>query len=231
MKGGIFVYLAHFRADLPAEHTIQQHSQQTANLCRQFAIPELADMMYVMGLLYDVGKYQPSFQQKVRGAHWMVEHAVCGAKVVQKRYQSVVRLLLQYCICGHHTGIPDGGYETDTEEISSLRGRIQRKTEDFRAYEKEINIQKLDEAEILTFLLQNCGDNWGLFVDKFVFFTRYCFSCLVDADGLDTSRFYGKDMLETLPADFAVCLERVHAAQTVFSCQTKEETYWKCLQG
>ena len=224
------MYLAHFRADLPAEHTIQQHSQKTANLCRQFAIPELADMMYMMGLLHDVGKYQPSFQKKVRGAHRMVEHAVCGAKVAQERYQSVVGLLLQYCICGHHTGIPDGGYETDTEGMSSLRGRIQRKTEDFSEYKKEIIIPQLDEAGISAFLLRDCGDNWDLFVDKFAFFTRYCFSCLVDADGLDTSRFYGKDMLETLPADFAVCLERVHGAQTVFTYQTKEEIYWKRLQ-
>ena len=46
--------------------------------------------------------------------------------------------------------------------------------------------------------------------NKYAFVTRYIFSCLTDADSLDTEAFNQGAGREPLTADFRACLDRVN---------------------
>lgn len=61
------MYKAHINEKTKEIQTVKEHSENTADLCKQFSIPELEDFMYVLGLLHDVGKYQKSFQCRING--------------------------------------------------------------------------------------------------------------------------------------------------------------------
>ena len=82
-------YIAHINEKTKAIQTVKEHSENTARLCRDFAIPPLKDFMYRMGLYHDIGKLQPSFQKKISGANIRVEHSACGA-IAAKDRKSVV---------------------------------------------------------------------------------------------------------------------------------------------
>ena len=49
-------YVAHKNELTGLIQTVKEHSENTAKLCREYAIPELKDFLYVIGLLHDVGK-------------------------------------------------------------------------------------------------------------------------------------------------------------------------------
>lgn len=214
------MYKAHINEETKEIQTIKEHSENTANLCKQFAIPELKDFMYVLGLLHDVGKYQKSFQRRINGDNIRVEHSMCGAIVAKERFSNPTALMMEYCIAGHHSGIPDGGHKNDTSDMSTLYGRIGRHFEDFSEYKNDLQISEINNKEIMDFVLQDCGKNMEIMVDKFAFITRYAFSCLVDADSIDTSRFCKGEKLRPLQADFAACLEKVNKKLGSFVCTT-----------
>ena len=53
------VYLAHIRNEDPnCIQTVKEHSENTAKLCREYAIPEMKDFLYAIGLIHDIGKFQ-----------------------------------------------------------------------------------------------------------------------------------------------------------------------------
>lgn len=214
------IFNAHFNEETNEGQTVKEHSENTALLCRQFAIPILKDFMYAMGLLHDVGKYQLSFQRRLKGENIRVEHSTCGAIVAKDLYPNVLALLMEYCIAGHHSGIPDGGYINDTPDLSTLNGRMRRVFEDFSTYKQEIFVPEINTEKVIGFLLQDCKNKTDLVVDKFTFLTRYCFSCLTDADSLDTAHFCSGETIRPLNADFKACLKKVNKKLTSFVSTT-----------
>lgn len=215
------VYLAHKNGDSVVQ-TVKKHSLNTANLCRYYSIDELKDFMYVLGLLHDVGKYQPSFQKRITGESIKVEHSICGAKEVNFK-TNFLNLMARLCIAGHHSGIPDVGAKTDTEDKRSLSGRLKRETENYDTYKTEledfINENKVDEDKIIDFVRKDYQSNEDL-INKFAFLIRYCFSCLTDADSVDTAEFMEGRKRETLNSDFEKCLEKVNKKLNSFVCET-----------
>ena len=215
--------IAHKREQTGQTQTVQEHCEATAKLCRDFSIPPLKEVLYTIGLLHDVGKYQPSFQQKIKeNAQLKVEHSTCGALAAEKHYSlRALSKLMGYCIAGHHSGLPDAGSANDTPDLPTLSGRMGRTFEDYSAYEKELNLPQIDQMAFLKFLVQDCDEQMDKLVDKFAFLTRYCFSCLTDADSLDTRAFCGGQQSHGLKTDFARCLEQ--ARQTLSSFVPKTE--------
>lgn len=213
-------YIAHKNEATAEEQTVREHSYNTAELCKAFSIAVLKDTMYVLGMLHDVGKYQESFQRRIRGAHVTVEHSGCGALAAKEMYPNAVGLLMEYCILGHHSGIPDGGFKNDTEDMATLCGRIKRQFEDFSRYKEELELPLVNVKEVIAFLMADCGKKEELLIDKFSFLTRYCFSCLTDADSLDTADFCNGGRVRPLTADFRACLAKVDAKLSSFSCET-----------
>ena len=229
-------YIAHRNENTGETQSVREHSENVAKYCEIFAVPELKTELYVMGLLHDVGKYQESFVRRIHGADIRIEHAVCGARIADEHWHSLpTGLLMAYCIAGHHTGLPDGGDRTDDASMTTLSGRLKRETEDYTAYKDELCIPEIDTGNFVALLRRDCSFSgkaaieW--MIDKFAFFTRYAYSCLVDADSLDTALFCGEDpCLHPLKADFTACFHRVEKRLTSLSCTSALQKARSTLQ-
>jgi CRISPR-associated endonuclease/helicase Cas3 len=220
MQADRHCYVAH-RNDENRVQTVREHAENTAALSRDFAIEELKKLTYSLGLLHDIGKYLDAFQRHIQGSPQRVEHSICGAKEVGVLWEkSPAALLAQLCIAGHHTGIPDGGSQSE----AALSIRLKRPCGDYSAYREELYIEQPD-GEALTHLLMQgldpkdsgCKEKLA---ERFAFFVRYCFSCLTDADSLDTMNFMGTLPKDTLFADFEACRQRLEAQLRSFEAAT-----------
>ena len=214
------LYIAHVNHENGEIQTVEQHSENTAELCRAFAVPEMEDVLYAIGLMHDIGKYQKGFQRRIRGENIRIEHSGCGALAAKKRYPNAMGLMMEYCIAGHHSGIPDGGNLSDTPDMSTLCGRMKREFEDYSVYEQSLALPNVGEAAFMQFLAGDCNRDVARLVDKFAFLTRYAYSCLVDADSLDTAKFCSSERPGNLQADFQTCLEQVNRRLQSFVCRT-----------
>lgn len=214
------MYTAHIRKTDGAEQSILSHSKETAEMCRAFGVQPWKDLLYTMGMLHDIGKYQPDFQKRIHGASIKIPHALCGAKAAKERFGSKgTAMILQYAIAGHHVGLPDGGTKADTPDRPTLYGTLYRDTQDYSAFDAELSIPKPDFDALNAYLTAGCGSNQEL-AERLAFITRYAFSCLTDADWLGTEKFCTGNMRQTLPADFAGCLEKVNAKMESFQNET-----------
>lgn len=208
--------------------TVAEHLQSTAEIASKFSIPELGNIVYHSGLLHDVGKYQSAFQERIRGKDIRVDHSTCGAIEAKKNYKNFTAQLLAYIIAGHHGGIPDGGSKADLpEEKSTLSARLKKDDlESWAAYKNDIQLTDLDDQQFMNFLFQDLdqGDQKHLnemLIDKFAFFTRMAYSCLVDADSLDTEHYCEQIERETLKSDYDACLEHLNRRFDEFVCTTE----------
>lgn len=225
-------YIAHRNEYTDAIQTVQQHSFHTAVLCREYAIPALKDFLYVVGLLHDIGKYTDEFQKRIRGAQIRVEHSTCGAIAAGEMFPNVMGLMMQFCIAGHHSGLPDAGFPNDTRELGTLYGRLKREFSDYSEYKRELEIPPVDFSTWAEFIGGDCRRDQELQIDKFAFLTRYAFSCLVDADSTDTADFCREEERpRVLRADFQACLDRVNARLSAFVCRTRLQKARSALQA
>jgi CRISPR-associated endonuclease/helicase Cas3 len=138
------------------------------------------------GLLHDSGKATESFIGRLEGKSQRVDHSTFGARLARDK-TGRLGLLLSYVIAGHHGGIPDGG-----DQETELHFRLK--------YKKiPSDIELLPEVYI--------GDDLDLPIklskERAVFslslFTRMIFSCLVDADFLDTEAFCSPEYADFRP--------------------------------
>ena len=197
------MYIAHINERTGETQSVREHSENVAALCEQFSIPELKRLSYMIGLAHDVGKYCNYFQRKISGENIRVDHSTAGAVAAKRYYGPAVSMIAGLCIAGHHAGIPDAGLPGDAyreDHAPILRTRMAQKEkrcerdadENFEAYRKEIDLPKIDEMEIGKFLIRECitqKNRDDAAIDNFAFIVRYCFSCLVDADSIDTGTF------------------------------------------
>ena len=173
-------YLAH--VDGERKQTIKEHLNETAKLAGTFAGRfGKSDWGYCCGMLHDIGKYSAEFQKKIiEGSNKRVDHSSAGAQVCLEK--EGLYGLMSYCIAGHHAGLPDYGSMSDTGNSPTLIGRSRKKVEDFQAYKKEIEIP---EVKSIPFdVKKSKTPDFSLSV-----FIRMLYSCLVDADFLDTEKF------------------------------------------
>lgn len=215
------VYKAHINEKTHEFQTIRQHAEETARLAKLYAIPELGELLEQCGMAHDIGKISEKFQQRISGANIRVEHSICGAIEVKKLHPNALGLLMAYCIAGHHGGLPDGGSVGDKSDGTTLYARLNRGSEDYSAYEEEITLRPLNDKEYIDFLVKNCDYKTEKIVDQFAFWTRYVYSCLVDADWIDTSTFCEGEVPIGLCADFGKALELVDQKLDSFDCKTK----------
>lgn len=215
------MYKAHINEKNNTVQSVSEHSRSTAEFASKYSIEQLKSVVYAMGLLHDVGKYQLSFQRKITyGKNIRVEHSTCGAIVAKEKYNNALSLIMQYCIAGHHSGIPNGGYSNDTDDMATLCGRMKRKFDDYSAYKDEIELPKIDERLFNEFLCKDCKSQKDI-IEKFAFLTRYCFSCLTDADSNDTAEFCSGIQNKEMKTDFAKCLDRINLKLSSFECITE----------
>lgn len=179
------IYLAHISEDGLRKQSVKEHLEGTAERARAFAAEfGYGDWGYCCGLLHDIGKYSGKFQKRIRGEEGKVDHATAGAQSCQKfgKEKGGFYTALAYCIAGHHAGLPDTGTGADTGDRGTFTGRMKKKLENYQAYEEEIQIPQL-----VTPFFSVTGKKDPSFTMSFLI--RMIFSCLVDADYLDTEEF------------------------------------------
>lgn len=206
----VILYLAHINKNGEGQ-SIEQHLSNVEELCRQWAVEPIKDLAAVAGKLHDIGKYSDEFQKRINGNnHIQVEHAICGAKEVKKIFgMSPCVPLLEYVIAGHHTGLPDGGSRTDTPDKTTLQGRMKRPVADYSAYKKEITVPSLDNTAAFDYVFKGSKDNDDI-TERFSFLVKYVFSCLCDADYIDTERFCNPEIKRGMNGDFKKALEKLN---------------------
>lgn len=173
-------YLAHI--DRARKQTNKEHLYGTALLAGDFAERfGKWDWGYCCGMLHDIGKYSAAFQEKIQNdSNKQVDHSTAGAQVCAEK--GGMYGFMSYCIAGHHSGLPDRGGSSDAENAPTLEGRKKKKIEDYSAYKNEIQI-----PEIKTLPFDERGTQDPDF--SMSMFIRMLYSCLVDADFLDTESF------------------------------------------
>lgn len=214
-------YIAH-KTDDGREQTIAEHLMGTAKLSKGFALDFCAELACYIGVLHDIGKYSEAFQARIRGKNIEVEHSASGAQEAGMVFtDKLFKYLVQYCIAGHHTGLPDGGTPADLPDTPTLFGRMRRKVEDYAAYKAEItpslvNCQGLMECLSPAIAAKNVKEA----VETYAFLTKYLFSCLTDADFIDTERFCSPQNERGITGDFEMALSLLNKELSAFTQDT-----------
>ena len=210
-------YIGH-TSDDGRKQLLLDHLNGTSKLCRENANEFWADIAEFVGKIHDIGKYTSGFQKRINGAENIrVEHAICGAKEVAKAPPKSYVPMIEYCVAGHHSGLPDGGTKVDGEEDSTLHGRMKRKTGDYSAYENEVKLEYPKDNLRELFDVSNQRE----IIERYSFFTRYLFSCLTDADFIDTERFVTPNTDRGMDGDFQKAYEKVCEKLNSFKIETK----------
>jgi CRISPR-associated endonuclease/helicase Cas3 len=133
-------------------------------------------LLYSTGILHDIGKYQPEFQNYLLygGKRGSVPHASIGAVATErmKLFRSI------FAIDGHHAGMPD----SNVLKNDHLPTYAEKANPCFQAF---LNDLKIDESTFNVKFEYPPPDKLKVETE-----IRFLFSCLVDADWLDTESFY-----------------------------------------
>lgn len=185
-------YIAHISEDREREQSVVEHLKNTACFSKEFADEfDAADWGEVIGILHDTGKFSKEFYERIMHNAPRCDHSTAGAKVVLEDEKILFGSLLAYCIAGHHSGLQDWGSGVDNELDGTLKGRLSKSYEvpDYSDYKKEIDFQPLlrkIEGKFPNIHWTFEEEHRGFIL---AFYTRMLYSCLVDADYLDTEEF------------------------------------------
>lgn len=167
---------------------MDDHLKGTSQLASKFALkfnnPEWGRLV---GLWHDLGKYAEEFQEYIKKNSGYEDGEIMGrtdhtsaAAILAKEMYPQQWTPISYCIAGHHAGLhnwlPDPGISGDLcsrlkkkELLEKIRGKIPT------------------ELQTIVNLERPCGKS--LPAEQMHLWIRMLFSCLVDADFLDTERF------------------------------------------
>ena len=188
-------YLAHVRqqGETFIVHDLRDHLQEVGRLAGESAQPfGGADWAQAAGVWHDLGKYSAEFQRRIRSASGFdpeahlegpagrVDHSTAGAQYAIERFGLVGRILA-YLIAGHHAGLPDWHSDESRGRGRALKARLDDDTHLKRALSQAIPDEILSQPLPASTPL---GGSAG-----FALWVRMLFSCLVDADFLDTEAF------------------------------------------
>lgn len=145
------------------------------------------------GSLHDLGKYTKQFQRRVRGKDSGRDHASIGALAALHFYKKNKRSILPaLAIEGHHAGLKTF-HDTTINYVRALTHAFNEAKDRFT----EINLDPPMEAFYADGLaLQPVRDGLipnSTFAAANLFDTRMLFSCLVDADFLETEAHFDGD--------------------------------------
>lgn len=156
--------------------SLEVHSTHVAELASLFALEfGCGDIAHVMGLLHDKGKEQTEWQKYIQGVTGYTpkyakiksgpNHAYIGAHIAQILYPQFAPLIAQP-IAGHHRGLYDY-CEYIEETKKDIPKEVLIPESQSCAMQRQQNLKSYDLHHLV----------------------RMLFSCLVDADSLDTEEF------------------------------------------
>lgn len=184
--------------------TIYEHLSGTAELAEEFAAGfDSEELAYISGLYHDIGKYSKRFQKRIYEGGNPVDHSTAGAIEINKGMPRIGKLLA-YCIAGHHGGLPDGGSAAHTKDEPTLCGRLKRTPEPYAEYQQDVKSSLPQGVRLPIKPMEQVGFTLS-------FYTRMLFSCLTDADFLDTERFMAGTNLRQACESLKILEERLEA--------------------
>lgn len=193
-------YIAHVRKDGDSVFLLQnmeEHLIGTAKLSKQFASKfQNESWGELLGHFHDLGKFSDEFQEyiKVNSGYeegerqGKTDHTSAGAILAKELYSEPFGKPISYCIAGHHAGLhnwyPEIGISGDLSERLRKQDFLERIRDKIPAYVSDIK-------------QLNPPIGKPVKPENIHFWIRMLFSCLVDADYLDTEKFmnpeaYGK---------------------------------------
>ena len=174
------MYIAHKSSD-GREQPLQNHLIGVSQRAGEYAMVfDAADHAKRTGVLHDIGKYSSAGQRRMRDPEHTikVDHSTAGALEARK----LGDIPAMFAVAGHHGGLMDaGGLPSDGD--GTLMTRLKKPLTgelDYTAWQTEISVN----AASPTPAWLNPRDAFGI-----QFYTRMLFSCLVDADFIDTETF------------------------------------------
>lgn len=198
--------------------TLETHLTNVADragkLAATFGGQELAR---AMGGLHDIGKAQEAFQSYIRGQGASIDHSTAGAVIAERRFPAPFGRMMAYGIAGHHAGLANGVVAGGG--LSSLKDRLAAgAASPLPASRLTPDLDIAPSAVTLAAPVLSEG-----FTHEFsaAFLIRMLFSCLVDADRLETERFYADvndDLVERgCPLSVADLRDRLNAHMARFN--------------
>lgn len=173
-------YFAHSENNKKNKHRLSKHLFETARVAESFACHDTYKLIFKRaGLLHDLGKYQPAFQDYLinGGRRGSVPHASWGAGYARIHKQ----LEASIAIDGYHKGLPDS-----SAWRSATAPYTHDEVSDFKAiancflHDMGLNEEDIDSPMAPKFS--------GSFQQEI--FIRYLFSALTDSDWLSTEEHF-----------------------------------------
>lgn len=192
MAGNASEPIAHITKE-GAKHSLREHLLGTAQRAADFAsVFGFRQWGYIAGLWHDLGKYSPAFQKKISAAldpeahleaKARVDHSTAGGLYAIEKLGLAGRILA-YVSAGHHAGLAD--WAADITGPAALSQRLRN---------KELLSSSLLSVIPVDIRNQAFPSEKPLGRDP-AFWIRMLFSCVVDADFLDTEAFFDPESHE-----------------------------------
>jgi len=207
-------------------HALNDHLNEVARMAKSFAKKLGAeDLGWCAGLLHDIGKFHPDFQKYLKEQNrrrGSVDHSSSGAVLAH----AAGNPFLAWVVSAHHGGLAGK---------ADLKARLKQKS-DSHTVQAALSLAKsqmdwsecVGMAKIPEFLTDQ---------EATEFFVRLLFSCLVDADYLDTEVFFKKGREE--PAKVKELLKPFLRNQNaIITCapdthlnEIRKEVYDHCMKA
>lgn len=208
------MYYAHIRED-GTEQSVEEHLTGTGRRSGSFAADFGEEARgRLIGDAHDIGKRSQAFQKRLNGGP-KVDHATAGALECAKIGEEMIAC----CVMGHHGGLPDyGNPRMDYPGAPTFVGRLKKGMNGgIPPYCWERKLQKPGDRPQIS-------DYYTLSM-----WIRMLYSCLVDADFLDTEAFMsgsnaGRSGYDPLP----VLLERLSEYISPWRTPTTELNRNRC---
>ncbi len=182
---------AHSENRYNRKHPVKEHLTEVAKQTKEYAgEASWAQEALLAGILHDLGKYADLFQARLRGEESGLDHWSPGAWVALTKFHAVAASL---AIQGHHIGLQRGNKESlsgmNPASLATrhpLNLRLSDPDPDnlvSRAEKDDLEIKYLDRDSIN--MLELYQNPVASMLD-----VRLLFSCLTDADFLDTEAHF-----------------------------------------
>jgi CRISPR-associated helicase Cas3/CRISPR-associated endonuclease Cas3-HD len=185
------VYFAHSANRHNQKHVLCEHLKAVGNLARKFAgAAPWGDEAELSGLKHDIGKYGDRFPARLRGEDSGLDHWSQGAWHALNKYHALAAAL---AIEGHHIGLQQGNANSlkrllPANLINNHWLHLDLSGSDMEGLVDRARADGLEFVKPKTYAVSS----WERAVCSMLD-VRLLFSCLVDADFLDTEAHFNGD--------------------------------------
>jgi CRISPR-associated endonuclease/helicase Cas3 len=184
---------AHSANDLGNWHPLKEHLTSVASIAKHFSSDmEWQNEAYLAGLLHDLGKYADRFQARLKGLDSGLDHWSQGSWLALSEHRAIAAAL---AIQGHHIGLQQGNPDA-LRQLNPITLSQNHPLKLDLSHADVAELKKRAEADGLEFQKPVAT---AVPVDKAeqivasMLDVRMLFSCLVDADFLDTEAHFNGD--------------------------------------